>query len=51
MTGGPPLALFDMDRTLTEGRTVLRLADHFGVRDGVEAIWDAWDPHQDAGRR
>lgn len=28
------LCLFDLDRTLVEGRTIERLADHFGLRAG-----------------
>lgn len=35
-----PLAVFDLDRTLLDGRTVMHLATRFGVEDKVQAIWD-----------
>jgi len=37
---GRPLALFDLDGTLLKGRTIMHLADRFGVRDEVQAVWD-----------
>ena len=40
MRRGPPLAVFDLDRTLLAGRTILDLADRFGVLPEVQAIWD-----------
>lgn len=34
------LCLFDLDRTLVEGRTIERLADHFGLSDEVASALD-----------
>jgi phosphoserine phosphatase len=35
----PRLAIFDLDSTLLDGRTILHLGEHFGVLDKIEAIW------------
>lgn len=43
MTGGPaPLALFDLDRTLLDGRTIHHLAETFGVFEPAEQAWQAY---------
>lgn len=40
MTDARPLAVFDLDGTLLQDRTVLHLARRFGVEPEVRAIWD-----------
>lgn len=45
-----PVCLFDLDQTLVDGRTVLRLGERFGVLGLVEAIWaESGDAEAGAG--
>lgn len=47
MDGGPaPLAVFDLDRTLLDGRTIHHLADTFGVFEEAGQAWQAYNAGQ-----
>lgn len=42
MAEGPPLAVFDLDRTLLDGRTIHHLAETFDVFEPAREAWEAY---------